>query len=276
MLTSFFSSVFSAVFDWEADGLQVLGKVSPGNVQIRLPFGSGIGDYATKCIGTSTVIAVLGFLDSIVGAKDSASKFDYPISPNRELVAIGAANLATSVVSGTLPGYGSITRSRLAGATGATTQMASLLTGTFVLLVTYFLLGFLVALPKCILAVIILVVVFSILEEAPHDVKVSWGLQPWARTRCCGARRGRSRCCRACRRQTRLSRLVANGQPISQFFWKMRAWVDCGLMALTFVLSLLVSVEIGIVVSIALSMVLCVKQAAITRIKILGRVPGEL
>lgn len=51
--------------------------------------------------------------------------------------------------------------------------MASLLTGTFVLLVTYFLLGFLVALPKCILAVIILVVVFSILEEAPHDVKVS-------------------------------------------------------------------------------------------------------
>lgn len=56
----------------------------------------------------------------------------------------------------------------------------------------------------------------------------------------------------------------------------MRAWVDCGLMALTFLLSLFVSVETGIVVSIALSMVLCVKQAAITRIKILGRVPGEI
>lgn len=126
--------------------------------------------------------------------------------------------------------------------------MASLLTGTFVLLVTYFLLGFLVALPKCILAVIILVVVFSILQEAPHDIK---------------------------------------------FFFKMHAWVDCALMALTFLLSLFVSVEvsdgaphrpafthqvrpqIGIVVSIALSLVLCVKQAAITRIKILGRVPGE-
>lgn len=58
----------------------MLGKVSPGNVQIRLPFGSqNYGDYATKCLGTSTVIAVLGFLDSIVGAKDAASKFDYPI-----------------------------------------------------------------------------------------------------------------------------------------------------------------------------------------------------
>lgn len=53
--------------------------------------------------------------------------------------------------------------------------MASLLTGTFVLLVTFFLLGLLAALPKCILAVIILVVVFSILEEAPHDIKVSLG-----------------------------------------------------------------------------------------------------
>lgn len=47
-----------------------------------------------------------------------------------------------------------------------------MLTGVFILLVTFFLLGFLFALPKCILAVIICVVVFSILEEAPHDVKV--------------------------------------------------------------------------------------------------------
>lgn len=79
-------------------------------------------------------------------------------SPNRELVALGAANVAASFVSGTLPGYGSITRSRLAGDTGATTQMTSLLTGGFVLFVTFFLLGFLFYLPKCILAVIICVV----------------------------------------------------------------------------------------------------------------------
>jgi MFS superfamily sulfate permease-like transporter len=54
----------------------------------------------------------------------------------------------------------------------------------------------------------------------------------------------------------------------------MHAWVDCALMSLTFLLSLFVSVEVGIVVSIALSMVLCIRQAAVTRIKILGRVPG--
>ncbi|KPV78239.1 uncharacterized protein RHOBADRAFT_32890, partial [Rhodotorula graminis WP1] len=225
------STFLSHSFDWQDAGLQVLGVVSPGNVKVRIPFvGWGIyTQYITKCFGTSTVIAILGFLDSIVAAKDMASKYDYSISPNRELCALGFANVFTSFCTGSLPGYGSITRSRLAASTGATTQMASLLTGTFILLVTYFLLHLLAALPKCILAVIVIVVVFSILEEAPHDVR---------------------------------------------FFWKMRAWVDGGLMLLTFVLSLFVGVEVGVIVSVCLSLVLCVKQSTAMRIKILGRVPG--
>lgn len=108
-----------------------------------------------------------------------ASKYDYPISPNRELCALGFANLCNSLCSGSLMGYGSITRSRLAATTGATTQMASLLTGTFVMLVTYFLLHFLSPLPKCILATIVCVVVFSILEEAPEDVMFFWKMGAW-------------------------------------------------------------------------------------------------
>jgi len=54
----------------------------------------------------------------------------------------------------------------------------------------------------------------------------------------------------------------------------MRAWIDLSLMALTFFLSLLVNVEVGIIVSVAISMMLCIRQSASMRIKILGRVPG--
>lgn len=222
------STVLTGACNWDRAGVNVLGKVSPGEAKLGLPFTNTYG-YLGKCIGTSAVIAILGFLDSIVGAKDCASKYDYPISPNRELVAIGAANVAASFVSGTLAGYGSITRSRLAGSTGATTQMTSLLTGGMVLFVTYFLLGFLFYLPKCILSVIICVVVFSILAEAPHDV---------------------------------------------MFYWKMEAWVDFALMTLTFLLTFFVNAEVGIVVSVAVSMMLCIKQSSAMRIKILGRVPG--
>ena len=54
--------------------------------------------------------SVIGFLDSIVSAKQNAARFQYTISPNRELVALGVANLAGSFVPGTLPVAGSITR----------------------------------------------------------------------------------------------------------------------------------------------------------------------
>ncbi|GAA5915751.1 uncharacterized protein JCM6883_002945 [Sporobolomyces salmoneus] len=232
------ATVLSHVFEWHTQGLETLGKISPSAGKIRWPFsepqGTGKGkthylDYAHRTIGTAAVIAILGFLDSIVAAKDMASKFDYPISPNRELTALGLSNLLSSFLSGTLPGFGSITRTKLAASTGAVTQFASFLTGAFTLAVSFGLLGLLKDLPKCILAVIVGVVVFSILEEAPADIK---------------------------------------------FYWRMKAVTEGFLMLFTFFLSLLVSVEVGIITSLCLSMVLCIKQSTITHIKILGRVPG--
>ena len=56
------------------------------------------------------LISVVGFLDSIVAAKQNAGRFGYSISPNRELVALGAGNIVGSFIPGTLPAYGSITR----------------------------------------------------------------------------------------------------------------------------------------------------------------------
>ncbi|BGP12538.1 hypothetical protein JCM10213_007618 [Rhodosporidiobolus nylandii] len=226
------STLVSHLLHWSSHGLATLGPVTAGSVKFRLPFvgwGHFAESYAHRTMGTAAVIAVLGFLDSIVAAKDQASKFDYPISPNRELCALGFANIFNSLCQGSLQGYGSITRSRLAAATGATTQMASLLTGSLVLTVTYTMLGYLEALPKPVLACVVVVVVFSILEEAPEDVL---------------------------------------------FFWRMRAYVDGGLMLLTFFLSLFVNVEVGIITSVALSMLLTIRQASAVRISILARVPG--
>jgi Sulfate permease family len=55
-------------------------------------------------------MSVVGFLDSIVAAKQNGARYGHSISPNRELVALGAANIVASVIPGTLPAYGSITR----------------------------------------------------------------------------------------------------------------------------------------------------------------------
>lgn len=55
-----------------------------------------------------------GYVDSIVAAKENSAKFGYAISPNRELVALGAGNFFASflTVFGAVPTFGSITRSR--------------------------------------------------------------------------------------------------------------------------------------------------------------------
>jgi len=94
----------------------------------------------------------MGFLDSTVAAKQNADRFGYSISPNRELVALGAANLMGSFVPGTLPAFGSIVRSKINGDVGARTQLASLVAASITLLSTFFLLPYLYFLPRCVLA----------------------------------------------------------------------------------------------------------------------------
>lgn len=116
------ATLLTALLRLDRDGLQILGAIEPGKFALKLPIKDG-RRYLRQTLETSAVIAVLGFLDSIVGAKDASNNYDYAVSPNRELCALGAANIVTSCVAGTLPGYGSITRSRLAGSTGARSQM---------------------------------------------------------------------------------------------------------------------------------------------------------
>jgi hypothetical protein len=58
------------------------------------------------------VCAIVGIVDSIVAARENGTKYGYPVGPNRELVALGAANLTSSlfVHTGSVPVFGSVTR----------------------------------------------------------------------------------------------------------------------------------------------------------------------
>ncbi|QRV98356.1 sulfate anion transporter [Ceratobasidium sp. AG-Ba] len=218
-------------FDWDTKGVDILGAVSigQGNKLFEFPFKHKNLKYLKSTTSTAILISVVGYLDSIVAAKQNAGRFGYSISPNRELVALGAGNLATSFFPGTLPGYGSITRSRLSAEIGGRTQMASLLCSSFVILAIFFLLPALYYLPRCVLASIVCLVVYGLLVEAPEDVS---------------------------------------------FYIKMRSWVDLALMFITFALTLLWSVEVGVVVSVTVSLLLVVHKSSKAHIKILGRIPG--
>ncbi|KAF5375547.1 hypothetical protein D9615_009135 [Tricholomella constricta] len=113
---------------WDKDGVDILGAVpvATGESLIQFPVRAANLKYLRRTTSTAVLISIVGFLDSIVAAKQNSARFGYGISPNRELVALGVANLAGSFIPGTLPAYGSITRSRINGDVGGRTQMASL------------------------------------------------------------------------------------------------------------------------------------------------------
>ncbi|KAK7057711.1 sulfate anion transporter [Favolaschia claudopus] len=181
LLVVVLSTVLSDEFNWDQDGVEILGAVPIKSMKsfVQFPLQAANLKYLRRTTSTSMLIAVVGFLDSIVAAKQNASRFGYSVSPNRELVALGTSNIAASLIPGTLPAWGSITRSRINGDVGARTQMASLVCSAVVLLATFFLLPWLYYLPKCVLSAIICLVVFSLLQEAPHDIKYYWKMGAW-------------------------------------------------------------------------------------------------
>jgi MFS superfamily sulfate permease-like transporter len=67
---------------------------------------------ADEQFSTAFVCAIVGIVDSIVAARENGTKYGYPVGPNRELVALGAANLTSSlfVHTGCIPVFGAITR----------------------------------------------------------------------------------------------------------------------------------------------------------------------
>lgn len=85
-------TVLTDKFNWDTHGVAILGKVSPGSVHIHPPIhSSNMMRFAISPEVTSVAvtIALVGYVDSIVAAKESSSRFNYPISPNRELTALG-------------------------------------------------------------------------------------------------------------------------------------------------------------------------------------------
>jgi high affinity sulfate transporter 1 len=233
LLVVVFTTLLTSIFRWDLKGVDILGKVKTSTgMPFGLPLTSRPLKYFNQTFPTAFVMALVGVVDSMVAARENATKYSYPVSPNRELVAYGATNLVASTLTatGSLPIFGSLTRSRLNGNTGGRTQMASLITASLVLLSIFFLMPWLFFLPRCVLASIITTVVYGILNEAPHDVI---------------------------------------------YYWRMRAWPDGIQMAGTFLLTLLFSIEVGVVASVGFSLLLVIQHSTQPRIKIIGRRPDS-
>lgn len=155
----------------------------------------------------------------------------------------------------------SFQRSRINGDVGGRTQMASIVCSGIILLAIFFLLPWLYYLPKCVLAA---------MYVFPQDESTSiLTYSPQHRSRRVFFARGD-----ASRRPLLLavsSHCVFYFCNLIMVIHSMSAWVDITIMSLTFFLSIIYNIEIGVVVSLVISLLLVVHRSSKTRMTILVR-----
>lgn len=92
-LTVVISTILTGVLRLDHEGVAVLGKLEGGlHSPFGIPFRTSFLQHFRRTLPTAAVIAVVGYVDSIVAAKENSAKFGYAISPNREVSYGGPAS----------------------------------------------------------------------------------------------------------------------------------------------------------------------------------------
>lgn len=121
-------------------------------------------------IPTALTIGLVGFMESIAVAKAIQAKHkNYKIVPNQELIGLGLANIGGAFFKA-FPTTGGFSRTAVNDQAGAKTGMASIISAVLIALTLLFLTPLFYFLPKAILASVIMVAVFGLIDwkEAVH------------------------------------------------------------------------------------------------------------
>ena len=147
----------------ETANVNIVGNVPAGLPSLTLPYFDL--SLWQVLLPTALAISFVGYMESISVAKSLASKRRQKVEANQELVALGAANLG-SMFTGGYPVTGGFSRSVVNFAAGANTGLASIITAGLVALTVIFLTPLFYFLPNAVLAAIIMVAVFGLIDLA--------------------------------------------------------------------------------------------------------------
>ncbi len=142
-------------------GVALVGAVPQGLPPFALP--STDMDLIAQLWVPALLISVIGFVESVSVAQTLAAKRRQRISPDQELIGLGASNIA-SAISGGYPVTGGFARSVVNFDAGAQTPAAGAYTAGGIALASLFLTPLLFNLPIATLAATIIVAVLSLVD----------------------------------------------------------------------------------------------------------------
>jgi SulP family sulfate permease len=142
-------------------GVSIVGEVPAGLPGFSLP--SVDSEILTQLIPAAATIALVSFMEAISVGRVFAQANRYDIHPNRELIALGFANLAGGATGG-YPIAGGFSRSAVNVRAGARTQLAALVTCALVVITLLAFTRAFFYLPKAALSAIIVAAVAGLID----------------------------------------------------------------------------------------------------------------
>lgn len=162
------------LLDLARHGANVLGELPQGLPGFTLPWLSGI-DLSAVVLG-GVAAALVAFADTSVLSRTYAARSGRHVDPNQEMVGLGAANLIGGFFQG-FPISSSSSRTPVAEAAGAQTQMAGVVGALAVALLLVAAPNLMQHLPTSALAAVVIAAVIGLFEV--RDLMRIYRVQQW-------------------------------------------------------------------------------------------------
>ena len=159
----------------EAAGVHVAGHVPSGLPHLVVP-SFDIAILQALAPGALAIVLV-GYAESLGAAKAAAIESGGDIDPNQELVALGPANIASGLFGGFLV-VGSLSKTSVAIAADARSQVANLVAAVFCLLTLIFLTPLFRNMPEPTLAAIVIAAMLHLTK--PHYLRELFVRSRWS------------------------------------------------------------------------------------------------
>ena len=158
----------------ESAGVKVLGSLPQGLPSFALP-RIDLADLGQVVIG-GCAVAMVAFADTSVLSRTYAAKTRTHVDPNQEMIGLGAANLAAGLFQG-FPISSSSSRTPVAEAAGAKTQLTGVVGAVTVALLVLLAPNLLQDLPNSALAAVVIAAAIGLFEF--NDLRRIFRIQRW-------------------------------------------------------------------------------------------------
>ncbi len=170
-----FGVVSVVIFNLNDHGVEIVGHIDRGLPTLGIPDLS-FHDYV-KLAGSGIGVMLVGFAEGLGAAKTYAARHHYEVDANREMLGLGAANVASGLSSGMVVN-GSLSKTAVNGSAGANSQVSGLVVAVMTIITLLLLTGLFEKLPEATLSAVVIAAVIDDSLDVPALVRVYRAFAP--------------------------------------------------------------------------------------------------